>query len=219
MEYKEEALKPYELMGAFQMFKATGRQEYMEFVLSAVKGLENKTRSLPGPDALAYFLALKQAGSQEYRQKLDDLIEQENWTLEFMPIVTAYDTAYRKKEHYNEIAARFKKKEEFTGSELVALIETIGQMSEEIYEYYRELKDLFKSVVRERLKNLPDSSESLETGYCVLRACNLGVLQREKYSGFGELLWNTMADQDKNRCAGLKEMIEAQYIILRKQEV
>ena len=48
----------------------------------------------------------------------------------------------------------------------------------------------------------------------------MGVLQKEKYSGYGELVWKTIADSyDDNTCAGLQEMLKAQYTILKKQEV
>jgi len=135
-----------------------------------------------------------------------------------MPFVTAYETRYKRKEHYNEIAALFHREERLAGSDLVALIETIGQMSEEIYEFYRELRDLFKTAVRKKIKELPDSSEALEIGYSILRACNMGVLQREKYGDFGELIWKTIESNDKDTCAGLQEMLKAQHTILKKQE-
>ncbi len=91
-------------------------------------------------------------------------------------------------------------------------------MSEEIYEYYRELRDLFKTAVKEKIKELPGSSESLEIGYSILRACNMGVLPREKYGDFGELIWKMIEGNDKDTCAGLQEMLKAQYTILKKQE-
>lgn len=212
-------LKPYQLTGALQMFEATGKEEYREFVLNALDSLENTTEILPPQDVNAYFFALKETGNEKYRQKIEAYIGQNDWTLEFMPTVTAYETAYRKKEHYNEIAARFKEKSSLTGKDLVSLIETIGQMSEEIYEYYRELRDLFKSAVKEKIKDLPDSSESPEIGYSILRACNLGVLQTEKYFQYGELVWKTITRNNTEPCFGLNEMIKAQVTILRKQEV
>lgn len=212
-------LKPYQLTGALQMFEATGKEEYREFVLNALDSLENTTEILPPQDVNAYFFALKETGNEKYRQKIEAYIGQNDWTLEFMPTVTAYETAYRKKEHYNEIAARFKEKGSLTGKDLVSLIETIGQMSEEIYEYYRELRDLFKSAVKEKIKDLPDSSESPEIGYSILRACNLGVLQTEKYFQYGELVWKTITRNNTEPCFGLNEMIKAQVTILRKQEV
>lgn len=204
------------------MYEATGEEVYKDYVMTCLNRLETPegtADSLPVQDAFAYFFALEQTGDEKYRQKIERVIGQNDWTLEFLPFVTAYETSYKRKEHYNEIAAYFREKDEFTGYDLVSLIETIGQMSEEIYEYYRELRDLFKSVVKEKLKELPDSSEMLEIGYSILRACNMGVLQTEKYSEFGELVWKTIAGNDHNTCAGLQEMFRAQYTKLRKQEV
>jgi len=222
MECRNETLKPYQLLGAVQMYEATGEDACKEFVmthLSRLEAPEGTAGSLPMQDYLAYFFAYGQTDNEEYRQKIESAINSNEWTLDFMPFVTAYETKYNRKEHYNEIAAMFRNKESFTGNELVALIETINQMSEEIYEYYRELRDLFKVIVMEKMKNLPDSSEILEIGYSILKACNIGVLQTEKYSNFGELAWKTIAGNDNQTCAGLENMIRAQYTILKKQEV
>ncbi len=219
MGYKDEIWMPYQLMGAIQMYEATGEKAYRDFVMTSINRLEEISKGLPVQDGLAYFFALDQTGNEKYRQKIETLVGQNDWTLDFMPFVTAYETRYKRKEHYNEIAALFREKDQFTGSDLVALIETIGQMSEEIYEYYRELRDLFKTVIKGKIKELPDSSEALEIGYSVLRACNTGVLQREKYSSFGELIWKMIESNDKHTRAGLQEMLKAQYIILKEQEV
>ena len=219
MGYKDEIWMPYQLMGAIQMYEATGEKVYRDFVMTGINRLEEMSEGLPVQDGLAYFFALDHTGNEKYRQQIETLVGQNDWTLDFMPFVTAYETRYKRKEHYNEIAALFRKKDQLTGSELVALIETIGQMSEEIYEYYRELRDLFKTVIRGKIKELPDSSEALEIGYSVLRACNTGVLQREKYSSFGEIIWKMIESNDKNTRAGLQEMLKAQYIILKEQEV
>ncbi|WP_313155387.1 transcriptional regulator [Lacrimispora sp.] len=213
--------KPYQLTGAIQMYEATGEKVYKDFAitcLSKVEAPEGMAESLPVQDSLACFFALDQTGDEKYRQMIESLIRQNDWTLDFMPFVTAYETRYKRKEHYNEIAALFRGEERLTGSNLIALIETIDQMSEEIYEYYRELKDLFKTAVREKIKELPDSSEALEIGYSILKACNMGVLQREKYGDFGELIWKMIESNDKNTCAGLQEMLKAQYTMLKKQE-
>ncbi len=204
------------------MYEATGEQGYKEFVISQLSSWKNPEGSfacLPEQDYLAYFFALEQTGEEEYRNKIEAIMLSSKWTLELMPFVAKYETNYRRKEHYCEIAAMFRKNHSFTGKELVALIETIGQMSEEIYEYYRELRDLFQAVMKEKLKKLQDSSERLELGYSILRACNLGVLQTEKYMDFGELAWKMIAGNNKGRCAGLQEMFQAQHIIQTKQEV
>lgn len=214
-------MKPYQLTGAIQMYEATGEEVYKDFVmtyLSSMEVPEGMAVSLPVQDSLACFFSLDQTGNETYRQVIESLIGQNDWTLDFMPFVTEYETRYKRKEHYNEIAAFFRGEEKLTGNDLIALIETIGQISEEIYEYYRELRDLFKTAVKEKIKELPDSSESLEIGYSILRACNMGVLPREKYGDFGELIWKMIEGNDKDTCAGLQEMMKAQYTILKKQE-
>ncbi|WP_092240024.1 hypothetical protein [Lacrimispora sphenoides] len=221
MECRIKRIKPYQLTGAIQMYEATGEEVYKDAVMTYLSGLEapeGLAEGLPIQDSLACFFALDQTGNEKYRQTIKSFIGQNDWTLDFMPFVTAYETRYKRKEHYNEIAALFRGEERLAGSDLIALIETIGQMSEEIYEYYRELRDLFKTAVKEKIKELPDSSEALEIGYSILRACNMGVLQREKYSDFGELIWKTIESNDKDTCAGLQEMLKAQHTILKKQE-
>ncbi|WP_100305639.1 glycoside hydrolase family 88 protein [Lacrimispora celerecrescens] len=221
MECRNKRIKPYQLTGAIQMYEATGEEVYKDVVMTYLSGLEapeGLADGLPIQDGLACFFALDHTGNEKYRQMIESIIGQNEWTLDFMPFVTAYETRYKRKEHYNEIAALFHREERLAGSDLVALIETIGQMSEEIYEFYRELRDLFKTAVRKKIKELPDSSEALEIGYSILRACNMGVLQREKYGDFGELIWKTIESNDKDTCAGLQEMLKAQHTILKKQE-
>jgi rhamnogalacturonyl hydrolase YesR len=221
MECRIKRIKPYQLTGAIQMYEATGEEVYKDAVMTYLSGLEapeGLAEGLPIQDSLACFFALDQTGNEKYRQTIESFIGQNDWTLDFMPFVTAYETRYKRKEHYNEIAALFRGEERLAGSDLIALIETIGQMSEEIYEYYRELRDLFKTAVKVKIKELPDSSEALEIGYSILRACNMGVLQREKYSDFGELIWKTIESTDNDTCAGLQEMLKAQHTILKKQE-
>ncbi len=223
MGCKSKKLKPYQLMGAIQMYESTKEEFYKDCVMACLCEPASQGEGedlLPVQDSLAYFFALKQTGQESYREKIEAMISEQEWTLDFLPFVTAYETSFNRKELYNEIVAYFRKKDGFTGTDLVALIETISQMSEEIYEYYRELKDLFKTVIKEKINHLPDSPEKLEIGYSILRACNMGVLQKEKYSGYGELVWNAIADNnDDNTCAGLQEMLKAQYTILKKQEV
>ncbi len=201
------------------MYEASGIEACKEFVMTHLTGIEGTAAGLPMQDYLAYFFALEQTGNEEYRQKIESAVNSKEWTVDLMPFVTAYETKYKRKEHYNQITAMFRNKESFTGTDLIALIETINQMSEEIYEYYRELKDLFKVIVKEKIKNLTDSSEILEIGYSVLKACNIDVLQKEKYSNFGESAWQTIAGNDNKMGNGLEDMIRAQYTILKKQEV
>lgn len=221
MECTSKTLTPYQLTGAIQLYEATGKEEYKDYVITILDQLEAQeeiVEHLPSQDALAYFFALEQTGDEKYRQKIEVLISKKNWDLDFMPFVTAYETKYKRKENYNEIAAMFRGKNRLTGKDLAALIHTLFEMSEEIYEYYRELRDLFKAVVKEKIKELPNSSENMEIGYSILKACNMGVLQTEKYREYGELAGKTIVGNDDDTCLGITQMLKAQYLILKKQE-
>lgn len=113
-----------------------------------------------------------------------------------MPFYADYDTKYRKNEHYGTIAAVFQETlqnhRELTGREMADLIDTISSMSMMIYEYYRELCDLFRQQVREKMQQVKDGAqmfpmescalEACELAYAILKACNLGILLGEKYA-------------------------------------
>lgn len=156
-----------------------------------------------------------------------------------MPFYAEYDTLFNKKAHYGEIAAFFERKEAWSGQEAAALIDTIDRMSMEIYEYYRALCDLFKQVVRQEMLAEVQNTEvqtvevqtvevqSMEVhsaeahqnnerawaGYAVLKACNMGILNREKYGEAGLRIWRRFEEQQED---GLGNMLKAQYLIFEK---
>lgn len=158
-----------------------------------------------------------------------------------MPFYAEYSTRFRQKAHYGEIAAFFEAKEVWSGQDAAALIDTIEKMSMEIYEYYRALCDLFKQVIRlgpwleAAGQDGPVSDQEAEAGYAVLKACNLGVLNREKYGEAGIRIWKCFALQqgieegagmaDENSVgrigendSGLLNRLRAQYLILKRTE-
>lgn len=158
-----------------------------------------------------------------------------------MPFYAEYDTLFNKKAHYGEIAAFFERKEAWSGQETAALIDTIDRMSMEIYEYYRALCDLFKQVVRQEMLAEVQNTEvqtvevqtvevqSMEVhsaeahqnnerawaGYAVLKACNMGILNREKYGEAGLRIWRRFEEQQEQE-DGLGNMLKAQYLIFEK---
>ena len=158
-----------------------------------------------------------------------------------MPFYAEYDTLFNKKAHYGEIAAFFERKEAWSGQEAAALIDTIDRMSMEIYEYYRALCDLFKQVVRQEMLAEVQNTEvqtvevqtvevqSMEVhsaeahqnnerawaGYAVLKACNMGILNREKYGEAGLRIWRRFEEQQEQE-DGLGNMLKAQYLIFEK---
>ena len=83
---------------------------------------------------------------------------------------------------------------------LMALIDTIGNMSVEIFEMYKRLEVIFKEAIKEILKyrdeksglfyqivdrsdiqnNYTETSGSAMVAYAILKACRMGVLSKEK---------------------------------------
>lgn len=233
----------YELSGLMQMYQATGAAGYEDRVLERINrtGLPEGKNLLSGREAGAYLFALRQTGKQEYRNAADlvfnRLVSGEEVISETaMPFYAEYDTLFNKKAHYGEIAAFFERKEAWSGQEAAALIDTIDRMSMEIYEYYRALCDLFKQVVRQgmlaevqntEVQNLEVQSMEVQSaeahlnngrawaGYAVLKACNMGILNREKYGEAGLRIWRRFEEQQEQE-DGLGNMLKAQYLIFEK---
>ena len=116
--------------------------------------------------------------------------ELSNKPLAQMPDFTENDTKSGGKAHYGQIVARFQEEDCSKLKNLVHLIDTIDQMSPEIYEHYRSLQDLFREHIRRLLESIrrPDSSyqagtekELEQLTYCIKKACADGTLLREKY--------------------------------------
>ncbi|HIX16403.1 MAG TPA: hypothetical protein H9740_11905 [Candidatus Hungatella pullicola] len=208
-------MKPYELLGWIQQYEAEGDEGLKTQILKCMEALTDSEEMLPEEDAVAYFFGLEQTGDEKYKKAMDRIANSGDASLKLMPFMAAYETAYRKKEHYNLIAQAFTEKESLTPEDMAALINTVEQMSQEIYEYYRELKDLFCKKIKEFLPGMEDSSDRMILAYSVLKACNLRVLQPEKYRDYGIRAWSQAAKSggEKN---GVYTMVNAQYEILKK---
>lgn len=220
----------YELSGLIQLYEATGDAGYEKRAMERIDGSMGAAGVLlTGEEAGAYLFAMRLAGNgerpekgrrtehseEEYRNAAQTVF----WRLEnggeekterSMPFYTAYDTAFHRKAHYGAVAELFGQKKAWTGSDLAALADTIGAMSMEIYEYYRALCDLFKKVVK--------SGSWLEDGdalavYAVLRACNLGVLQSEKYK---EAVMAALCRLKLDGCPA--DMVRAQKLIFEMRQ-
>lgn len=105
---------------------------------------------------------------------------------------------------------------------LMALIDVIDNMSEEIYEQYREYCDLFKEAIDGILQykdkntnlfyqvidhadtegNYTETSGSAMVAYAVMKASRLGVISCEKYADKGIAIFDGIVkeklDEDKN---------------------
>ena len=115
------------------------------------------------------------------------------------PAYAAYETTENKKEGYPDILAQMRvlkkhTEEEFTpenGADYTAaLLHTVEQISQEIYENYRELLDDFRSAVKRMLEQYYDAKknqfamdDTSKKVFCdaVQKACAEYLLLAEKY--------------------------------------
>ncbi len=117
---------------------------------------------------------------------------------------------------------------------LAALVDTMDCMSIEIYEQYRKLQDMFKLALgdvlryRDRESGLfprtfgPEDQGGSETdlcgsaliGYCILKACRMGIVLREKYIDTGmEVVEKLVADMEEQIKKGGR-MPETQILLM-----
>lgn len=98
---------------------------------------------------------------------------------------------------------------------LMALIDTMDEMDESIFEQYKVLEDLFKEAVRGILKyqdkssklfyqvidrkdvetNYLETSGSAMIGYAILKGCRMGALLKEKYQSIGEEIVDALTEK------------------------
>lgn len=113
------------------------------------------------------------------------------------PVYVAYETSCNKKEGYPDLIGQMRAwnkmlKADYTfanASKAADMwIHTIQYMSPEIYEYYRELVDIFKENVRETLAKFYGSDDAQRDAdsaklfkEAVLWACGADILLAEKY--------------------------------------
>ena len=121
------------------------------------------------------------------------------------PVYAAYETEYNKKEGYPDLLAQFHiLRRELAAADtlenraafLDALIHTIDNISPQLYEYYRELADLFKETVGETVEKYyrsgrfrkADGSENPEAEKqlrsAIAHAGDTYVLLGEKYEKY-----------------------------------
>lgn len=116
---------------------------------------------------------------------------------ELFPVYAWYETHYNKKEHYLDIMnqLRFLNDQILVKNRIelyerctfmMALSDTILEMSEEIYEYYALLKNWLKESVHKKLDVV--NSDCLRVAYSVLRGCESKALLPEKYEATGRMM-------------------------------
>jgi hypothetical protein len=97
-----------------------------------------------------------------------------------LPFLAMEDTICGKKEKYTLIAETWMQEEEDTsGWVLLALADTLEQMSRMIYEHYRTLQNLFQSKLDDYLSQ--EFSRDVMAGLAILKACKLELVLTEHY--------------------------------------
>ncbi len=154
-----------------------------------------------------------------------------------LPFYMEYETKYAKKEKYGDIVKWLEEKKETLFSEdhpqkdtfwyLMTLLDVMERMSFEIYEQYRKLQDIFKGMLRDVLKETDNgsalsASEKVMAAYCVLKACNMGIVLKEKYADTGMRLMECLAEEGYDASEQVREaeilmLAYGQYLKLEKE--
>ncbi|MCI6887036.1 MAG: hypothetical protein MR868_07280 [Lachnospiraceae bacterium] len=95
------------------------------------------------------------------------------------------------KANYADIVAWFRSQGELDAGQLVLLVDTIGEMSEEIFEHYIALCNILKGELQ-RIRRLcaekgcqeafPDEAMRHQLAYVIGRACGERAILPEKYA-------------------------------------
>lgn len=99
-------------------------------------------------------------------------------------------TAVKDKENYGKIVSWFHDQEPLTIEQMGLLIDTIEVMSEEIFEHYKELQEIFRTRMKQIRKQCQEEAgtdsflsdtDKNRLAYAVRKACDWKVLLAEKY--------------------------------------
>lgn len=118
------------------------------------------------------------------------------------PVYCGYETQCNKKEGYPDLLKQFRVLDKIVDADFTApvvaaymdmLISTIEVMSPEIYEYYREVVDLFRAVTKKTIDTFykdgafaMDSVSAQMVGNAILRGCDSDILLAEKYVKYAD---------------------------------
>lgn len=109
------------------------------------------------------------------------------WVTNSMDVLAAV----KDKANYADIVKWFREQGDLNTEQLVLLADTIGEMSEEIFEHYQALCDILKQQLQ-KLRTIcaekdcqelfPDSSERNQLVYVLVKACEEKAVLAEKYT-------------------------------------
>ena len=101
---------------------------------------------------------------------------------------------------------------------LTALVDTIDCMSIEIYEQYRKLQDMFRQALKDVLQYRMEENgvcENALIAYCILKACRMGIILKEKYVGAGMEIVEKLAELPEK--TGVFVSACGQYLRMKKE--
>lgn len=135
------------------------------------------------------------------------------------PYLAAYETLFNGKAGYDKIMENFQKAREYLVDKntaelyLVALIDTLENISEEIFEYYRS----FQIHLREEIEKVMESQwikSSPSTAYVIMKAVRLGHLS-EDYQRIGINIFESLVHQKPDDVISFMKAYE-EYLYLQK---
>lgn len=151
--------------------------------------------------------------------------KRENWAFlyEIYPFYMAYETNFDNKADYASFVLQTRKFEPALIQKvawkdvcfLMSLVEVIAGTSKEIFEHYNSLQEIFKRTVKKIIPPLKsqevEAKVGLAMGYVIAKACNIKILNSEKYIQIGLDLIEAgeRAEEKDDELAGLSMMADS----------
>ena len=225
----------YILNGLRQLYEVTGEEKYRQYILQyADENFINNICNDPEKEKLQKinvgkiaFLLYEMTGMEKYKDLLETLAKEHlnfmnaKGLYEVLPFQMEYETKFHNKAGYNDIVQQFIAMEKNESPEwyAMALIDALEHMSIEIFEHYKSLQEIFKKTIKNIQINPDAKLQNACIGYAIVKACNMGILNPEKYSETGLRLIDGVIDDpllwDDDMSAGILMMACAQSVQFR----
>lgn len=204
-------------MTYFFEYDRTGEEQYKDKIETCMTWLRECPRTAEG-----VFECVEDASGQRMWRAIAQIY----------PFYMEYETRYHNKAEYADIVKQLSalepSQQEWTTEMawyLMTLIDVIDGMNKEIFEHYKSLEEIFKKTIRNILGNGWDESfnkkESAMMGYSIVKACNLSVLNSEKYAEIGLSMIggqiNEPFDLKDSEMVGIAKEADAQRLILNSK--
>lgn len=172
----------------------------------ALRFLYEETKEEKYKDSIAKIIDYIQTAKREN----GILVHEDNTMLtameafDLMPVYAWYETNFNKKEHYIDIMNQLtylndqmlvKNTIELNDrcTFMMALADTAVSMSEEIYEYYAQIKSWLKEAVHNKLHVV--NNDCLRVAYSIRKGCECKALLPEKYEEIGLNMFEQAAEK------------------------